>query len=268
MTRPFTHNRIAVRFVCLLCRILAFLILAIFITGCEHNGTDLSVVFRDIDQEAGTWDGYEEGTPSWILENVTTPALDGTSLRCGLTGGAPYSNIHCYKNLSIDAPPQSFCFDLLFWFEPQTTYNNQGAPSIVQALEFSTSAWWQGVRYELALQWQNVGHGAPQWHYWDGQQQWVSTGIAETLEAGQWHAFTVEGEIIDGAIFYTRFILDRQQHALSYVVPPVIALNEPDRLAVAVQLDGNATNTPYDLFIESVNLSINGSCPVLPVLAH
>jgi hypothetical protein len=33
-------------------------------------------------------------------------------------------------------------------------------------------------------------------------------------------------------------------------------------------LDGNLTTTQYDMFIDAVNLTINGSCPALPMSAR
>ena len=39
--------------------------------------------------------------PTWQLNNASSPSLDGNSLRCAITGGQPYSNVHCYRNLLL-----------------------------------------------------------------------------------------------------------------------------------------------------------------------
>ena len=74
------------------------------------------------------------------------------------------------------------------------------------------NAWEQGQRYEWALQWQNVGNGAPQWRFWDPHQseQWVGSGISDTVAGNQWHALTLEGEIQGGQVYYQNFTIDQE----------------------------------------------------------
>jgi len=140
------------------------------LTTCSQGPTNPPAsATNNLDRYAADWGVYCELTPTWALTNVTTPSLDGEALQCALTGGAPYSNVHCYRNL-LWQPGTLFTLTLSFQFTPTTTYNHVGGPSIVQALEFSMSKWHQGQRYEFALQWQNVGSGAPQWRYWDPSQ--------------------------------------------------------------------------------------------------
>ncbi len=208
----------------------------------------------EVDNDASQWSTYLEGTPTPVLENVSSPSLDGISLRCGIAGGTPYSNVHCYRNLP--AEPQSKVFTLYtsFYYQPISSFNNESEPSIVQGLEFTMNKWDQELRYEWALQWENVGDGAPKWRYWDPNQpsQWVDLGIVESIAGEQWHTLVLEGEILDGNVHYQNFIFDGQSHSLDIIVEPAPALGELDRLAVAVQVDGNSTETPYDLFIDHV----------------
>src|SRR5262249_55886360 len=144
-----------------------------------------------------------------IKESVTTPSIDGKSLRCSITGGAPYSNVHCYRNLLPEPAATAFTLTLSFWFSPTTTFNNQGGSSVIQALEFTMNKWQQSKRYEFALQWQNVGDGAPQWRYWvPNQSAWVSLGISDTLAGNQWHVLMLEGDINNGQVHYQRFTID------------------------------------------------------------
>lgn len=49
-------------------------------------------------------------------------------------------------------------------------------------------------------------------------------------------------------------MIDQQIHNLNITIPPTSALGESDRLAVAVQLDGNFEETPYNVFIDQVSL--------------
>ena len=233
-----------------------------YAVGSWNNGYDFRIQdFRiqglDLDRHAADWAVYTEGTPTWIKENVATPALDTESLRCAITGGQPYSNIHCYRNLTSEPAATTFTLNLFFRFSPPTTFNNQGAPSIVQALEFSMSKWYQAQRYEWAVQWQNVGSGAPQWRLWNphAAEPWASLGIPATFAGDQWHSLILEGEIHQGMVRYQTLIVDGQSHALNVDVAPVAAPGEADRLAVAFQLDGNSVESPYDMFVDKVILA-------------
>ena len=119
--------------------------------------------------------------------------------------------------------------------------------------------WYQSNRYEFALQWQNVGDGAPQWRYWDPHQpepnRWVplSPQITQCLPGEQWHSLTLEGEIIADQVHYSRFTINGQSHNIDMTIPPIAEPGEPDRLAIAIQLDGNFAESPYDVFIDQVS---------------
>ena len=219
----------------------------------------------DLDVPVSAWGIFEEGNPVSDSSNEVTPSLDGLSLRCAILGGDPYSNVHCYRNLPLDSTSDLFTLSLSFQYQPASSFNNSGAPSVVQGLEFTVSKWEAGQRYEWALQWQNVGAGAPKWRYWTpvppvpdppppDPGQWLDVGISGGVSGMAWHSLTLDGEILNGQVHYRRFILDQQEFPLDLTVVPAAAVGEPDRLAIAVQLDGNSTETPYELFIDDVTL--------------
>jgi len=112
------------------------------------------------------------------------------------------------------------------------------------------------------VQWQNVGDGAPQWRYWDPSkaenERWVpiNSDANYCLEGEKWHTLTLEGDIVNDQVHYKSFSIDNSTHSLDYTLLPATESNEPDRLAVAVQVDGNAEETPYNLFIDNVNFTI------------
>ncbi len=216
----------------------------------------------NLDDDASAWGVFTEvptpGTPppTWQLNNVSSPSQDGRSLRCALTGGQPYSNVHCYRNLPADPGSNLFTLSMSFYYQPASTFNNVEGPSVVQALEFTMNKWHQGLRYEWALQWDNVDTGAPKWRYWGretpaGTLDWVDLGITGSLQGQEWHTLELEGEILAGEVHYERFIIDGQEHPLNLSVSPE-PTSEQDKLAVAVQLDGNSTETPYEVFLDQV----------------
>lgn len=222
------------------------------------------IVFENLDENQ-KWEAYLEGLPKWSIGSVSTPSLDSNALRCSITGGSPYSNVHCYRNLPSEPDANSFTLTLSFWFSPKTTCNNQGDVSVVQALEFTMNKWYQSQRYEFAIQWQNVGNGAPQWRYWNphASDKWVPINprVEECLEGEQWYTIVLEGMIVDEMVSYKSFTVNDQKYQVDVIIPPVSAPDEIDRLAVAVQLDGNANQTPYDLFIDKINLVAQSVIP-------
>ena len=214
----------------------------------------------DLDEFADDWGIYCENEPEWNLTNVITPSLDGWALQCSLTGGTPYSNIHCYRNLRPQPQATTFTFTVPFRFTPATSCNNDTNPSIVQALEFSLSKWYEGKRYELALQWQNVGDGAPQWRYWDANQpqdeEWIPINptIDSCLIANQWYTFTLHGKMMSDTVYYQYFSIDHHTYPLNIMVDAVSSTVE-NGLAIAAQLDGNAIQSPYNLYLDQVSLT-------------
>lgn len=214
---------------------------------------------NDLEEDPSAWGIYCEGAPTAAVDAVSAPDAVGTALDLSLTGGSAYSNAHFYRTLIAQPEARRFALSLRFLL-PSTTHNNEGAPSVVQALEFGIDTWHSERRYEWAMQWRNVGdRTAPEWRYWDPSRPagegWVATGVAARLAPGQWHSLTLEGAIVGGYVRYERFSIDQRCHALDSATPPVVTPGEPDRLAVTVQLDGNAFQSPYRVLVDDVSLA-------------
>ena len=222
--------------------------------------------YGELDDDATAWNVYLEGNPTWALENSTSLSLDGHSLRCAITGGSPYSNVHCYRNLPAEKYNNVFLLSMSFVYLPQSSFNNVGSPSIVQGLEFTMDKWQNGIRYEWALQWDNVDLGAPKWRYWNPSRssQWVDTSFLGGISGMAWHVLKLEGGIFNGQVYYHRFIFDGATYPLDFVVAPASAAGEPDKLAVAVQLDGNFEEDPYEIILEHVTLVTSESFVDVP----
>lgn len=219
------------------------------------------VVLTDLDERTDwracqdTPSGCHEGVAACMVDRVSAPVYAGpSSIRCRLTGGVAYANCHCYLNLPPSPEATRFELHLRFRYTPSSTFNNAGSPSVVQAIEATVSKWLQGRRWETAWQWENVGGaGAPQIKYWR-PGQWVATGRSASLNSDQWYTLIIRGEIVDSQVHYTEFVLDGVTQPLDVTVPSAATPGELDRLAVAVQLDGNALGTPYDVYFDDVIL--------------
>lgn len=210
----------------------------------------------ELEEDAAAWDVFLEGWPEWSIAKADMAGASGRALRCSIEGGEPYSNVHCFRHLQVDSSHNAFALSLSFWFSPTTTCNNEGGESIVQAIEVSVSRWQEDKRYEMAVQWENVGEGAPQWRYW-AVDDWVPFDPAvrqtQCLDGERWHALRLEGKIANGQVDYQRLLVDELTWDLRRLsVPPAEAPGETPRVAIAVQVDGNRVPSPYHLFLDQV----------------
>jgi hypothetical protein len=240
-------------------------------TSIETPHTNKFILNPDLD-ELPWYVHYVEESPTWEVSNVMAPfpVLEGKSVRCALTGGTRYSNVPFFHELPADPSSNTFKMDISFYYRPVSTFNDNS--SIVQALEFSMNKWSDQLRYEWAVQWENVGTGAPQWKYWgrdpknpNGLPEWINLGISGVLAGEHWYTVTLEGKILAGKVQYKKFTIDdRQGHSQIYVLniaafSPDPAPGWPDKLAVMVQLDGNKDQfhqnqlTPYEVFLDHVS---------------
>lgn len=97
----------------------------------------------------------------------------------------------------------------------------------MQAIELSMSLWRAGRRYEWALQWQNVGEGAPQWRLWDARRSWVALQLPGSLRGEEWHVLRLAGRLDDDRVRYEDFTVDGRVEGLHGLVERVPAPAEP-----------------------------------------
>lgn len=234
--------------------------------GCDQGPSrPRDAATDDLDDDVAAWGVFcDGGHVSWEKTATSAPSLDGRALRCGLRAGTQaYAGLHCYRELLAEPDANRFELALAFHIQPDTTCNNAGSPSVVQALELAVSTWRGGRRWELALQWENVnqiaGDGAPQWRYWDGTrpaaERWVPVpGTAGACLTGNaWHSVELRGAVTGGVVRYDDFTVDGVVHPMRVTTGPVDD-GTPDRIAVGVQLNANGAASPYDLVVDQVRL--------------
>ncbi len=222
-----------------------------------------------LEEQRDHWGVFCEPSPStggyseWTLDLVSDLALDPPALECALTGGAPYSNIHCYRNLQPDLSATVITYTLSFMLLPGPTCTDF-VTACVQALEFTASRWHEKQRYEWAVQWQNIGGPCPRWRYWDfsNPDGWVPLNPEriETLHPNKWYDLTLVGAVDGQRARYLWF--DLHEHGAA---PQIYAFRRttastrpaptfPNLLAVAIQLDGNSIQQPYSVIVDEVAL--------------
>lgn len=184
---------------------------------------------------------YSGGSAKANLTNVARPSMDGKALEVSLVSGSPYVGIHAYRELPPTAAT-TFDLNLSFYFTTTTP---------IQALEFSMSKWVNGQRWEWALQWENIGDGTPPpWRLWTGNN-WQDIGVTQQLDTNKWHTFHLKGDISNGRLRYNSFSSDSTLVSLGQTFPPVS--NPGNKLAVAMQLDGDSAEDPYAVYLDGVN---------------
>lgn len=191
--------------------------------------------------------------------------VSGRSLRLRIGGGDPYTGVMCYRQLPLVADSAAFQLDLWWWLS-ETTFDNEGAPSNIQAVELTMNKWAGRARYEWGMQWLNVGDESaeegtpPCWRMWDPHGgRWINTGVTQRLRPRAWHRFVLQGDIHGGRVRYVGFRSDGATKALgdSFKPQPV----DGEGLTVAFQLDGNFEQGPYECRFDQVRLRWLPSSP-------
>jgi hypothetical protein len=212
------------------------------------TATSSSASFRNLEDDASQWGiFYDGGSATAKLDNITSPGVDGTALKISLVSGQPYTGIHAYRNLNSADTATSFEMNLSFHLSSATP---------IQALEFTMSTWVNNQRWEWALQWEHIGDGTqeqgnpPTWRVWTGKS-WQNIGVRQQLSTNTWHHLHLEGDISSGQVHYIRFSCDDTSANLGQIFAPVS--NPGNKLAVAVQLDGNNHEDSYQVYIDQVD---------------
>lgn len=217
------------------------------------------------------WDIYEEENLEGEAPICETPQLAvipgaiGGALR--LTRAGPrYANCHFYVNRPA-SNAQSFTLDLRFYIDRLGSCNNEGGlNSLVQALEFTISTWVGEKRYEWAVQYENVTDGstlageAPTWRVWTHHPTipdsltWVPIAGAgrQCLQERTWYHLVLGGNLDQDTTRYRHFSVDGASWDLSRYSHR-FQLDPPgDKVAVAVQLNGNGEGERYAIFVDEV----------------
>jgi hypothetical protein len=178
------------------------------------------------------------------VSDVPSPSEDGGALEINYQSGNPsYMGADAYISLGTDAAALRYQVNYDFYFPNR-------AP--IQALEFCMNNYFGGKRYQWAMQWENIGSGAPQWRLWNGSS-WQSIGVPDNnINAGTWYTITIDGNIINGQVHYLDFIIHGTTHALTQYSFSPTSSSGPG-LVAAVQVDGDSHADPYQLYIDNAH---------------
>jgi len=178
------------------------------------------------------------------VSDVPSPSEDGDALEINYESGNPsFMGADAYIPLGTDASALRYQVNYDFFFPNR-------AP--IQALEFCMNNYFGGKRYQWAMQWENVGSGAPQWRLWNGST-WQPIGVPDSnINAGTWYTITIDGNIVNGQVHYLDFIIHGTTHSLSQYSFSPTSESGPG-LVAAVQLDGDSHADPYQLYVDNAH---------------
>jgi hypothetical protein len=218
----------------------------------------------------------QRGKPPRLVNNivkVTAPTYDkdGHALQVFLLGGDPYTTLQAYRSVSFASTTTKFDFSLSFYI---TEFAISEVPPI-QALGFTLS-WGKGSEKAI-LQWQQIGDGTsqqgtpPNWRVGNGTDwQYLKKGkeqVNQELMMGRWYTFDLKGEIMGNMMRFLSFScvnefgvandiattpLDQIQPFAFYPLQDPMSMNN-QLMNIGVQLDGNANEDPYDVYLDGVN---------------
>jgi len=183
---------------------------------------------------------------AWMAQNQTTPSVSGASAEFHLGGPVGYSNNLWWKNLDPNSSASHFDYD--FWILTPD-------PSLPQALEFDVNQSFGGTRWVFGTECNLDGNGL--WDVWDASGkvgQWVPTQLGcPHLTPNTWAHFVWHFERAGDQVHYISLTVNDTNYSVDMYEAAQQNWND-DGLTVAVQLDGNAEQQPYSVFVDKLSL--------------
>lgn len=175
----------------------------------------------------------------------TTPSQDGSSRQFNLGGTGSYSNAYWYQFVGGSATAKNFTYDV--WY----LIDNPSAP---QALELDVNQSFNKARWVFGTQCDYKGTG--KWDVWDGSTgHWVATGITcQVFPANTWVHVVWQVYRTGNDVHYTSVAVNGKKFKVNIQLgrQPLWTGSDID---VAVELDGDAQQDSYNVWVDKVNLS-------------
>jgi hypothetical protein len=188
---------------------------------------------------------------STMTEDVSTPSLSGSSAHFTLGGSTGYSNELYTMSLGGGDSPTHFVYDFSVMVDK---------PNAVQALEFDVNQtvndtrWTWGTECNFNGNYPNVG----EWDVWNGAPKtgWQKTSApCPQFSANAWQHIIWTFERIGDQVHYVSLQVNDTTYPLDLYFS-----DQPDwsmgQINVAFQMDGNVNQTPYNAWLDNVNLTV------------
>lgn len=183
---------------------------------------------------------------AWMAQFQTTPSLSGSSAEFHVGGGIGYSNSLWWNQLAPERNASEFAYD--FW----VFMKDSDRP---QALEFDVNQTIDGTRWVFGTECDFDGSG--KWNVWNGAGDlgsWVPSGIGcAHFTPNTWTHVVWRFERSGTQVHYVSVTINDTEYPVD-VWGGVQTNPNANELNVAVQLDGNHAQEPYEVWIDKVKL--------------
>ena len=181
---------------------------------------------------------------SSMTQNQSSPAMDGNSTKFSMGGPTPYSNMLYFNAVAGGNNVSHFTYDLYFYID------NGTAP---QALEFDINQTYGGQRWVWGSECNFNGSG--KWDIWNDVTGWQPTVYPCTdFPSNTWIHLIWNVERVGNQVHYISLQVGDTTYPVDTYYP-----NQPDwtleEIDVAFQMDGNYAQTPYNVWLDQVNLT-------------
>lgn len=188
---------------------------------------------------------------STMTEGISSPSLSGSSAQFTMGGPTAYTNELYTQSLGGGDSPTHFVYDFYVMVD------NPNAP---QALEFDVNQTIGDTRWTWGTECNFNGNypGIGEWDVWNGAPDtgWVkTTAPCPPLPANQWNHIVWTFERVGQQVHYISLQVNDTTYPLNlyYSDQPNWSMGQ---INVAFQMDGNANQTPYNIWLDNVNLSV------------
>jgi len=181
---------------------------------------------------------------SIMIENQSSPAMDGKSAKFTMGGPTAYSNMLFFNPVAGGNNVSHFIYDLYFYIDN---------PNASQALEFDINQTYGGKRWVWGSECNFNGSG--KWDIWDDINGWKPTIYdCQPFPANTWIHLVWDVERVGDQVHYISLTVGDQTYNVDTYYP-----NQPDwtleEIDVAFQMDGNYKQEPYNVWLDQVNLT-------------
>ncbi|HEU4417137.1 MAG TPA: hypothetical protein VFT65_20285 [Candidatus Angelobacter sp.] len=178
-----------------------------------------------------------------MVENQTSPSLDGNSAKFSISGTTPYSDALWWKQLGAVDTATHLQYDVDFYV---------ANPGVIQALEFDNNQSNGAHKFIFGSECNIKGN---HWDVWgNASGNWLSTGIpCAAPTAFVWHHVTWQFTRTATNVVFVSLTYDGVTHYVNRSYPA--RASTVHELNVAFQMDGDFAMHAYSTWLDKVTLT-------------
>jgi len=218
-----------------------------------NHAANAQTTISNIDQMSG-WQscsscagagGSGPSTPHSLVQNQSSPSLDGKSAKFSISGSTAYANALWWKQLGGQNSAHNFVYDAYYYIK------NPTAP---QALEFDVNQTVNGKWFVFGTE--CVLKGTPHWDVYDPyHRKWIATTVpCKVPKAYSWNHVVVEfHRTTTGMNQFVSVTVNGVKSYFNKTYTP--KAGSSSTVNVAFQMDLNRSATAYSVWLDKLKLT-------------